>query len=409
MNTSDTRRWSDVLNKGKRLAFHVEASTRCNSRCPFCPRFLTNTPFLDPSVPQHEITIDEFKRWFPKEVLDNTFHFNFCGNYGDPSACTDFVEIIKYIKENSNCQINVHSNGGARSEEFWSELGSLLQTDTRFMIFSVDGLEDTNHLYRVGVKWERLEKNMKAFIAAGGHAILDFLIFKHNEHQIEDVRKYFSDLGFKSIQQKRALGMENDVSKEYYKRPVINKEGVITHHLETAQMYRRPEYKDTKWSESDEQLSEYVKKLKDPKNRITPKNKKTADQVFEYNKSIENIPVKCHAFAGWDSRELFLNPNGDLLPCCFLGQLITPNTPSEDIQLRSDLGEYSQFNLDHNSLDNIIKLWDQKVADKWNKSFKEGRSVTCSKTCGQRDYASLAYDDLYQEFTDLESKEKKAI
>ena len=34
--------------------------------------------------------------------------------------------------------------------------------------FSVDGLEDTNHLYRQGVKWEKVEDNMVAFCDAGG-------------------------------------------------------------------------------------------------------------------------------------------------------------------------------------------------------------------------------------------------
>ena len=45
--------------------------------------------------------------------------------------------------------------------------------------FSVDGLEETNHLYRQGVKWEHVERNMKAFINAGGRARWDYLIFQN--------------------------------------------------------------------------------------------------------------------------------------------------------------------------------------------------------------------------------------
>ena len=31
------------------------------------------------------------------------------------------------------------------------------------VIFSVDGLSDTNHLYRQGVVWDNVERNMRAF------------------------------------------------------------------------------------------------------------------------------------------------------------------------------------------------------------------------------------------------------
>ena len=34
------------------------------------------------------------------------------------------------------------------------------------VIFSVDGLRDTNHLYRQGVNWDNVERNMQAFINA---------------------------------------------------------------------------------------------------------------------------------------------------------------------------------------------------------------------------------------------------
>ena len=82
-----------------------------------------------------------------------------------------------------------------RGPEFWSSVGEFFAKQPlgadrgRFMrggiVFSVDGLEDTNHIYRRGVKWEKLFANMKAYSETGAMGIWEFLIFDHNKHQVE--------------------------------------------------------------------------------------------------------------------------------------------------------------------------------------------------------------------------------
>jgi hypothetical protein len=66
-----------------------------------------------------------------------------------------------------------------------------------------EGLEDTNHLYRQKVKWERVMENAKAFIDRGGHAKWDFIVFKHNEHQVDEARQLAMDMGFEKFQVKK--------------------------------------------------------------------------------------------------------------------------------------------------------------------------------------------------------------
>ena len=39
------------------------------------------------------------------------------------------------------------TNGGARSKQWWTDLGKLTKGKMR-VTFGIDGLEDTNHLYR---------------------------------------------------------------------------------------------------------------------------------------------------------------------------------------------------------------------------------------------------------------------
>ena len=62
--------------------------------------------------------------------------------------------------------------------------------------FGIDGLEDTNHIYRRGVKWERLQNNFREYIKAGGNAGWQFIVFPWNVHQIEEARQRSLDEGF---------------------------------------------------------------------------------------------------------------------------------------------------------------------------------------------------------------------
>ena len=162
MQASD-KRWSDIYTDSSvKFAVHVEATTRCNSRCPSCPRFIDSTPITNPALVLDEIKIDEFKAWLPPEFLQQHAEcFNFCGNYGDPMMCTDIVEIIEYLVENNVLKIALHTNGGMRNKKVWNRLGQLLNQRNRHVVWSVDGLEDTNNLYRREVKWKNIVNNIK--------------------------------------------------------------------------------------------------------------------------------------------------------------------------------------------------------------------------------------------------------
>ena len=63
------------------------------------------------------------------------------------------------------------------------------------MSFSIDGLEDTNHLYRQDVEWDKIMERAKKFIGAGGRAEWKFIIFRHNQHQVEEARSLSKELG----------------------------------------------------------------------------------------------------------------------------------------------------------------------------------------------------------------------
>jgi MoaA/NifB/PqqE/SkfB family radical SAM enzyme len=91
----------------------------------------------------------------------------------------------------------MNTNGGVQSTFFWHALGNLFNQSQDYCVFSIDGLEDTNFVYRKNVDWKKLMSNAEAFIAAGGSAHWDMLVYKHNQHQVEDCEKLARDMGFK--------------------------------------------------------------------------------------------------------------------------------------------------------------------------------------------------------------------
>ena len=100
-----------------------------------------------------------------------------CGNYGDPTAHPETLDILRYFRDNGTKNVSISSNGASRSPEWWAELASIINGPggSRDNIknyyggrvtFSIDGLADTNHLYRIGAKWDRIVENVTAFINA---------------------------------------------------------------------------------------------------------------------------------------------------------------------------------------------------------------------------------------------------
>src|SRR5262249_43756113 len=116
-----------------------------------------------------------------------------CGTYGDASVARDCLPIWERIHAaNPHAFTCMHTNGGARGPDWWAKLAR----SCRSVWFGIDGLEDTNHLYRQNVSWKRLMANARAYIGAGGRATWVMNVFRHNEHQVEEARRFATEAGF---------------------------------------------------------------------------------------------------------------------------------------------------------------------------------------------------------------------
>ena len=165
---------------------NVELTDYCNAACPMCSRFKWDGSLYKEKVNSNHTSLSLIKDKISIKVIKQLKKFYSIGTFGDPLMNPECFQIYEWIKlHNESCKLEMHSNGGGRSTDFWSALGSLGVE----VVFGLDGIEDTNHLYRRNVKWDKVMENVKAFISAGGKASWKFLIFKHNEHQIEEAKE----------------------------------------------------------------------------------------------------------------------------------------------------------------------------------------------------------------------------
>ena len=90
----------------------------------------------------------------------------------------------------------ISTNGGLRSVGWWEELGRVMLRTDSCVELHVDGLRDTNPLYRVHTDFDKIMANARAYMATGARAEWQYILFRHNEHQAEEALALSRELGF---------------------------------------------------------------------------------------------------------------------------------------------------------------------------------------------------------------------
>lgn len=206
-------------------SIEIELTTHCNASCPQCSRNFYGGPIW-PTLPLISLDLEWIKEKLPLEFVRDLKLIRLCGTYGDPCAHPHLLEIIQWFKIHTKGKIIINTNGGLRSTSWWSKLASSLENQD-MVLFGIDGLEDTNHIYRRGVKYSKLMENVKAFINAGGQAEWQFIVFEHNQHQVEEARKLSEDMGFKDFFVKKTTRFVDKKHELVDKIPIVDKNKVI--------------------------------------------------------------------------------------------------------------------------------------------------------------------------------------
>lgn len=323
---------------------HLEIASVCNAECPWCPRNFWGYPY-NGGYPETVLTLDQAKKIFDREFLEQLTSVDINGNFGDIVMNPQGADIIEYfLSVNSNLAVTVSTNGSGRDRRFWQRLGQAKIT----VMFCLDGLEDTHHLYRQNTSWRRILKNAKTFIAAGGSATWKMIKFDHNQHQVKGCQQLSQDLGFDKF---------DLVDSARTVAPVFDRTGQLTHTLGNYQGERSFEVL-FRSKQNDDILLEDILPGRVPKTRLS------CDTV--------------------NRRSIYIAANGDVFPCCFLG--FYPKTYGRGQYHQAANAQVVPLIAKNNALEYSLETciqWFQHVEQHWNKStYQEGRLVICDDCCG---------------------------
>lgn len=174
---------------------HLEPTDVCQAACALCARE-TDPDFRKDR--QRHLTVSQILKHLSDEQIAQLDKMFMCGVYGDPAAGKHTLDIYNYFRNlNPNITLGMNSNGGVQTTMWWHALGTMFNQPLDYVVFSIDGLASTNEVYRKNVKWSKLMQNAQAFIEAGGSAHWDMLVYKHNQHQVDECEQMARDMGFK--------------------------------------------------------------------------------------------------------------------------------------------------------------------------------------------------------------------
>lgn len=194
---------------GLPLSISFEPTTSCNLRCPECPSGLR--AFTRPTGMLKRDFFSETIDQLHKDLFYLVFYFQ-----GEPYLNPDFLDMVKYASKKkiyTATSTNAHFLNDENAKR-------TIESGLDRLIISIDGTtQETYQKYRVGgnlekvlagarniVKWKKELKSRTPFV------IFQFLVVKHNEHQIEDVKRLAKETGVDDVWFKTAqiYDYEND-------------------------------------------------------------------------------------------------------------------------------------------------------------------------------------------------------
>ena len=333
--------------------------------CPQCARVWDNGKALNPSMPISDLNLNDYKillEPFADNKLNQILH---CGNFGDVIASPTFIETFDYSLDFTN-KVQIETNGSARKTNWWQDLAKRSKNKL-IMIFSIDGLKDTNHIYRVGSTYEKIIENANAFINAGGKADWAMLVFKHNEHQVEDCKLLAQEYGFLNFTYRPSHRWVQDYT------PVFDKN-------------KKEEYRIYPASVVEEKgITKFFEPPKaPPPNSHIKYDVETANDLPTPNNKC-NIECKVLPINGSVNNSIYLAADGRIWPCCWTAshhdRMLSQNFKDDFIKEFYQKKGYKQ-NFNNTKIHTIKKIFQTEMFDFYPKTWpKDNPHPACRYSC----------------------------
>ena len=293
--------WENIVE------LQFDATSYCNAGCGTCPRFTPeDNSKLNPVLETDNFPLDLFKRLIQVDIKNtNIKALSFNGNWGDAIMHPSIMEMID-IATDCDMSVKISTNGSIRTEKWWATLAQRMNNKS-YVIFCIDGLDNKTHaLYRDKTSFDKIIKNMTAFINAGGNAQWMMTAFDHNLHQIDAAEKMAKNLGCCKF-----------VCRRSHEEEIIFKTHKVTTKNVTKEVYRDIMYR----------MNSYL--------------------------DIEHGDEKCPWYR---EKRIQIDPFGSVWPCCYISQyrygINETGKPTQEIFRNGTLA--NRFNLKHNTLKTIL-------------------------------------------------------
>jgi MoaA/NifB/PqqE/SkfB family radical SAM enzyme len=314
---------------------HLELSSLCNARCPFCPRNFQGYP-VNMGYTETNLSLADFKKTFIPPRLGRIHQTVINGNFGDFVMNPESIDIIKYLRRSRhNMDIRIHTNGSARDREFWNTLGNIGVT----VLFGIDGIGDTHALYRQDTNFDNIMHNAEIFIKAGGNAIWSINQFDHNQEQMPEVYALAKKIGFSEVQV-RPTTRDNG--------PVYNRKGQKVAAVKS----------DWAWPD---QLDKSFIEIKIAQKTLLDKKK---------------VNISCWAIR---ERSVYMAADGHVYPCCWTGFNPAKYQSHTTVTAwNTELGKYIAHNHAPTVGIETALMWFDDLSASWNTDDQPG---VCQHNC----------------------------
>jgi radical SAM protein with 4Fe4S-binding SPASM domain len=186
---------------GKPYFISIEPTTSCNLQCPECPSGLRK--FTRPTGLLKEETMHRILDDLGRSLMYVTFYFQ-----GEPLLHKQFGKFISLLHQQkivTGTSTNAHYLTKEKGKE-------IIQSGLDRLIVSLDGTDaETYRQYRKGGNFDQVTQNIRAFMELRKElkshkpmVELQFIVFKHNEHQVKDIQALGKELGVDKVVLKTA-------------------------------------------------------------------------------------------------------------------------------------------------------------------------------------------------------------
>ncbi len=322
------------------LTINFLITHRCNLKCKMCSFFGRKTY----ETKERDIEFEDVRKILMSSKKIKPI-ISFGG--GEPFLREDFIDILKFAKHECNLKVVVITNGSLLTDKIIKTIDKLNLID--YFIISIHGLFNL-HDEIVGLKgaFDRVVSNIRKFSKKlKSKVIVSSVLMRENIFFFDDFIRFFLNEGIKKIKIEHLNFLTEEETNLYQKENIFLPFTFIRKDL------FEKEFIEKAWYTLVNLKRKYRSKLiiKPPLSR---------KQFYEwYEKKIGNSNEFYRLRCVFIKHSLFIDPQGEVIPCQFLRNCKIGNTKNND----------------------LLKLWNSAIYKNIRKIINKSNFPVCFRCC----------------------------